>query len=293
MEAVISTDIKELNKLFQGKVRDVYEVDKDKLLLVATDRISAFDVIFNEGIPEKGQILTRISNEWFNFIDWIPNHILSIQPEVELPFLSQYPELKDRCVLVQRLKRLDVECVARGYMFGSAWKEYQESGSVCGIEFPPGLRQAEKILRPIFTPAIKASSGHDENISFEESVKIIGDEKTALFIKEATLEIYSRAHNILWSRGIILADTKLEFGLSEDGEVILIDEVITPDSSRFWARNTYKVGISPPNYDKQFIRDYLETLEWDKTPPPPPLPTDIIKKTLERYREIEEIIHSI
>ena len=293
MEAVTTTQIKELKKLFSGKVRDVYQVDEDRILLVATDRISAFDVVFKEGIPGKGQVLTRISNKWFSMIDQIPNHLISTRPQEELPFLAHYPELEDRAVLVKRLKRLDVECVARGYLFGSAWKEYQATGEVCGIKLPPGMRQAERLPRPIFTPATKAESGHDENIPFQECIKIIGDEEIANKVKEITLEIYSWAHNLLWDRGIILSDTKFEFGLDHEGNLYLIDEVLTPDSSRFWSRETYRVGTSPPNYDKQFIRDYLETLDWDKKPPPPPLPREIIEKTIARYREIEEVILSL
>ncbi len=293
MEAVTTTQIKELKKLFSGKVRDVYQVDEDRILLVATDRISAFDVVFKEGIPGKGQVLTRISNKWFSMIDQIPNHLISTRPQEELPFLAHYPELEDRAVLVKRLKRLDVECVARGYLFGSAWKEYQATGEVCGIKLPPGIKQAERLPRPIFTPATKAESGHDENIPFQECIKIIGDEEIANKVKEITLEIYSWAHNLLWDRGIILSDTKFEFGLDHEGNLYLIDEVLTPDSSRFWSRETYRVGTSPPNYDKQFIRDYLETLDWDKKPPPPPLPREIIEKTIARYREIEEVILSL
>ena len=293
MEAVTTTQIKELKKLFSGKVRDVYQVDEDRILLVATDRISAFDVVFREGIPGKGQVLTRISNKWFSMIDQIPNHLISTRPQEELPFLAHYPELEDRAVLVKRLKRLDVECVARGYLFGSAWKEYQATGQVCGIKLPPGMKQAERLPRPIFTPATKAESGHDENVPFQECIKIIGDEEIANKVKEITLEIYSWAHNLLWDRGIILSDTKFEFGLDHEGNLYLIDEVLTPDSSRFWSRETYRVGTSPPNYDKQFIRDYLETLDWDKKPPPPPLPREIIEKTIARYREIEEVILSL
>ncbi len=293
MKAVTQTNIEELTRLFKGKVRDVYEADGNRLLLVATDRISAFDVVFSEGIPEKGQVLTRISNKWFGMINQIPNHLISTTPQRELPFLAHYPELKDRAVLVKKLKRLDVECVARGYLFGSAWKEYQEKEEVCGIQLPPGMKQAERLPRPIFTPATKAASGHDENVSFEECINIVGEEETVRTMKEISLEIYSWAHNLLWAQGIILSDTKFEYGVDEKGKIYLIDEVLTPDSSRFWSIKTYRIGTSPPNYDKQFIRDYLETLDWDKRPPAPPLPQEIIEKTIARYKEIEEIICSI
>lgn len=293
MKAVTQTNIRELTKLFQGKVRDVYEVDSNLLLMVATDRISAFDVVFSEGIPQKGQILTRISNKWFSMIKQIPHHLVSTTPQRELPFLAHYPELKDRAVLVKKLKRLDVECVARGYLFGSAWKEYQEKGEVCGVRLPPGMKQAERLPYPIFTPATKAVSGHDKNISFEECISIVEDEETASIMKETSLEIYSWAHNLLWDKGIILSDTKFEFGIDEEKRVYLIDEVLTPDSSRFWSKESYIVGTSPPNYDKQFIRDYLETLDWDKKPPAPPLPQEIIDKTIARYKEIERIILSL
>ncbi len=291
MEAVTSTNIKELKKLFSGKVRDVYEVDSDKLLIVATDRISAFDVVFNEGIPGKGQILTRISNKWFSMVEY-PHHIVSTEPQRELPFLLNYPELKDRCVLVKRLKRIDIECVARGYLFGSAYKDYVKSGSVCGIKLPSGLKLAEKLPEPIFTPATKAETGHDENITIQEFREAVGD-SVANYLESTTLAIYKWAHDKLYKKGIILADTKLEFGLDEENNIYIIDELLTPDSSRFWAKESYKVGISPPNFDKQFIRDYLESLDWNKQPPPPPLPDEVIKKTIERYKEIERIILSL
>jgi len=293
VKAVTQTNVGELTKLFQGKVRDVYEADGNLLLMVATDRISAFDVVFSEGIPQKGQVLTRISNKWFGMINQIPNHLISTTPQRDLPFLTYYPELEDRAVLVKKLKRLDVECVARGYLFGSAWKEYQEKGGICGVQLPPGMKQAERLSRPIFTPATKAASGHDENVSFEECISIVEDEETARIVKETSLEIYSWAHNLLWDRGIILSDTKFEFGIDEEGKVYLIDEVLTPDSSRFWSKETYLIGTSPPNYDKQFIRDYLEALDWDKKSPAPPLPQDIIDKTIARYKEIEGIILSL
>ncbi len=292
MTAVVETSIKELRKLFSGKVRDVYEVDDARLLIVATDRISAFDVVFREGIPEKGRILTRVSNKWFSMVDH-RHHLLSTTPEKELPFLKNYPELEERAVLVKRLKRIDIEFVARGYLFGSAYKDYIKTGSVCGIKLPQGMKLAERLPEPIFTPATKAKSGHDENITIEEYKKVVGDEKLAEYLMETTVKIYKWAHDLLIEKGIILADTKMEFGLDEDGTPYIIDELITPDSSRFWSTDTYRPGISPPNFDKQFIRDYLETLDWDKRPPAPPLPQEIIEKTVERYRAIERIILSL
>lgn len=291
-EAVVKTNISELKKLFSGKVRDIYEVDANRLLIVATDRISAFDVVFNEGIPEKGKILTRISNKWFSMVDH-RHHLLSTTPEKELPFLKNYPELEGRCVLVKRLKRINIEFVARGYLFGSAYKDYEKTGKVCGIELPKGLKLAEKLPEPIFTPATKAESGHDENITIDEYREVVGDRELADYLAETTLRIYRWAHDLLIKKGIILADTKLEFGLDEDGNPYIIDELITPDSSRFWSVETYRPGTSPPNYDKQFIRDYLEGLDWNKQPPPPPLPDEIIEKTLQRYRAIEDIILSL
>ena len=224
MNAVTSTEIKELEPLYKGKVRDIYKVDSGSMLMVATDRISAFDVVFNEGIPEKGVVLTRVSNKWFGMIHWIPNHLISTEPEIEVPFLSAYPELKGRTVLVRRLKRLDVECVARGYLFGSAWKEYQQTGRVCGIELPRGMKQAQPLPEPIFTPATKAESGHDENITAEQCIEVLGDEALFHRIKDETLKIYSMAHDLLKERGIILSDTKFEFGLDEEGNLFLIDE---------------------------------------------------------------------
>ena len=290
MKAVTTTEIKELKPLYKGKVRDIYQVDEDSILMVATDRISAFDVVFNEGIPEKGVVLTRVSNKWFSMINWIPNHLISTNPAEQLPFLNNYPELDGRTVLVRRLKRLDVECVARGYLFGSAWKEYQKTGMVCGIELPPGMKQAQPLPEPIFTPATKAESGHDENITAQQCIELLGDEALFNRLREETLKIYKMAHDLLKGKGIILSDTKFEFGLDEEGNLYLIDEVLTPDSSRFWDGTQYKVGTSPPNFDKQFIRDYLETLDWDKAPPPPPLPQEVIDKTIERYKAIEKII---
>ncbi len=293
MVAVTETNIGELKKLFSGKVRDVYEVDDSRLLIVATDRISAFDVVFREGIPGKGEVLTRISNKWFSMISY-PHHLISTEPHKELPFLNNYPELTTRSVLVKRLKRIDIECVARGYLFGSAYKDYVKTGEVCGIKLPPGLRLAEKLPEPIFTPATKAEIGmHDENVDFEACVRIVGDRGLVERMRDITLGIYRWAHDLLVNRGIILADTKLEFGLDDDGNLYIIDELLTPDSSRFWDASTYKPGESPVNFDKQFVRDYLESIGWNKQPPPPPLPEDVILKTVERYRTIEKIILSL
>ncbi len=291
-KALVRTEIKELRKLFSGKVRDVYEVDDKRLLIVATDRISAFDVVFNEGIPGKGKVLTSVSNKWFSMVDH-RHHLLSTAPEEELDFLKNYPELIGRSVLVKKLKRINIEFVARGYLFGSAYKDYQKACSVCGIKLSKGMQLAEKLPEPIFTPATKAEEGHDQNITIEEYKKVVGNETLAERLMEVTLKIYSWAHDLLKEKGIILADTKLEFGLDEDGNPHIIDELLTPDSSRFWSAESYRPGISPPNFDKQFIRDYLESINWNKQPPPPPLPQDIIQKTIERYKAIEKIVLSL
>lgn len=282
------SELRHLPLLSMGKVRDIYAVGDDHLLIVTTDRLSAFDVILPDPIPDKGKILNRVSNFWFGrMAGRIRNHLTDIPMADVIPDEAERVPLEGRSVIVKRCRALPVEAVARGYIIGSGWKDYQENGSVCGITLPPGLQQAEKLPEPIFTPATKAEAGdHDENISFNEMAGRIGTE-LAERIRRETLAIYSEAADYAIRRGIIIADTKLEFGLDEDGELILIDEVLTPDSSRFWPADGYRVGISPPSFDKQFVRDYLESLEWDKKPPAPRLPPYIIEKTAAKYREAE------
>jgi len=272
-------------KLFsQGKVRDVYELG-DKLLIVATDRLSAFDVVMREGIPDKGRVLTQLSCFWFNLIkNEIPHHFITAN-------IAEYPQelhafadqLEGRSMLVEKARTYPIECVVRGYLAGSGWKEYRASQSVCGIKLPAGLRESSRLESPIFTPSTKAQSGHDENITWEETVARIGKE-SAEKLREMSLRLYSKGREYGESRGIIIADTKFEWGF-KDGQVILIDEVLTPDSSRFWPQLGYAPGKSQPSFDKQFVRDYLESLDWNKQPPPPPLPPEVVEKTSEKYRE--------
>lgn len=266
----------------RGKVRDIYEVGKD-LLFIASDRISAFDCILPVGIPEKGIVLTQLSLFWFNFLrDVVPNHVITASVE-KYPEPLRYfdDQLRGRSMLVRRARMFPVECVARGYLSGSGWKEYQQGQSVCGIRLPAGLRESDRLPQPIFTPATKSGSGHDINISFDETVKIIGS-ALAEKLRDLTIRIYSLAVEHARQRGIIIADTKFEFGLIND-EVILADEVLTPDSSRFWPAESYRPGGPQLSYDKQFVRDYLESIHWDKNPPAPSLPNDVVSKTREKY----------
>ncbi|MGO8814002.1 MAG: phosphoribosylaminoimidazolesuccinocarboxamide synthase [Terriglobia bacterium] len=272
-------------KLFsRGKVRDVYELG-DKLLVVATDRLSAFDVVMREGIPDKGRVLNQLSRFWFDLIkDEIPHHFITAKitdypPELQ-PFSDQ---LEGRSMLVQKARPFPIECVVRGYLVGSGWKEYRANGSVCGIKLPAGLLEASRLENPIFTPSTKAQTGHDENITWEDTVARIGED-AARKLREMSLELYGRGREFAEGRGIIIADTKFEWGLKGD-QVILIDEVLTPDSSRFWPLHDYAPGKPQPSFDKQFVRDYLESLRWNKQPPPPPLPAEVVQKTSEKYRE--------
>ncbi|MCI0702822.1 MAG: phosphoribosylaminoimidazolesuccinocarboxamide synthase [Planctomycetia bacterium] len=265
----------------RGKVRDVYDLG-DRLAIVATDRISAFDWIMPTPIPGKGKILTAMSVFWFNWHN-VPNHLISTNL-ADLPQAFQSEALAGRTMLVRKTTVVPVECVARGYLAGSGWKEYQANGTVCGIPLPAGLQLASKLPKPIFTPATKAETGHDENISFEAMAKQVGLE-IATELETKTLDVYSRAAEFAESRGIILADTKLEWGRLPTGEIILIDEVLTPDSSRFWPKETYRPGVSPPSFDKQFLRDWLETTGWDKASPPPELPNEVVAKTASKYQE--------
>ncbi|MDZ7791929.1 MAG: phosphoribosylaminoimidazolesuccinocarboxamide synthase [Xanthomonadales bacterium] len=278
-----------LEMLHQGKVRDIYAVDDDRLLIVASDRLSAFDVVLPDSIPGKGRTLTRISKFWFSqFSDLVPNHLLDGDLAEVVGSAELAAELAPRSMLVKRLRSLPVEAIVRGYLAGSGWKDYQRTGGICGIELPPRLEQAGVLPDPIFTPSTKAAVGdHDENIDMAAMQDQIGAD-LALRIRDISLAIYRRAAAFARDRGIIIADTKFEFGVDSDGELFLIDELLTPDSSRFWPVDEWRLGISPPSFDKQFVRDYLETLDWDKTSPGPKLPAEIIEQTMARYREAEK-----
>jgi len=272
--------------LHRGKVRDVYELPENRLLIVATDRLSAFDVVLPDPIPGKGELLTRLSNFWFaRTADLMPNHLSGISLSQVLPPAADPQLYRERSVVAKRLKALPVEAIARGYLIGSGWKDYRASGQVCGITLPEGLHLAEQLPEPVFTPSTKAAVGaHDENIGFDAVVALVGGE-LAEKVRAATLAIYRFAAEFAAERGILIADTKLEFGLDEDGELRVMDEMLTPDSSRFWPADQYRVGMSPPSFDKQYVRDYLETLDWDKTAPGPSLPAEIIEGTRQRYAE--------
>jgi phosphoribosylaminoimidazole-succinocarboxamide synthase len=273
----LDTTCPQYKLLARGKVRDVYE-DGTRLLIVATDRISAFDFILATGIPDKGRVLTQMTLFWLDFLRAVvPNHFLSADTSA-LP-----PEFKGRSMWVRRADMFQVECVARGYLAGSGWKDYQRTGAVCGIPLPSGLRESDALPEPLFTPATKAQSGHDENISFEQAAAVVGTE-TAAKLRDLTQALYSKAADYARTRGIIIADTKFEFGVV-DGEIILADEVLTPDSSRFWPANQYRPGQSQPSYDKQYVRDYLESIHWNKQPPAPGLPGDVARRTGEKYKE--------
>ena len=286
---VFDTQIHSLERLHRGKVRDVYAIDADSLLIVTTDRLSAFDVVLPDPIPGKGRVLNRISNFWFARTGHIiANHLIDRPLADVLPDPVERAQAEGRCVIARRLKALPVEAVVRGYLIGSGWKDYQKTGAVCGITLPAGLRQAERLPQPIFTPATKAAVGdHDENISFAEVEKLIGPALAAK-VRDTALALYAHAVDYARERGILIADTKFEFGLAPDGELILIDEALTPDSSRFWPADTYAVGTSPPSFDKQYVRDYLETLDWNKAAPGPTLPTDVIERTSAKYHEALE-----
>jgi len=282
---VLTTDFPDLKLAGRGKVRDIYDLG-DALLIVTTDRISAFDVIMNEGIPDKGFVLTQISTFWFRQMeDIIPNHIISTDVADFPAECRKYAaQLEGRSMLVKKAKPLAAECIVRGYLSGSGWKDYQATGAICGIKLPAGLVESDKLPEPIFTPSTKAELGtHDENISFAQMVELMGEE-TAEKVRDVTLKIYSKARDIAATKGIIIADTKFEYGIY-NGELIIIDECMTPDSSRFWPKDSYKPGGPQPSFDKQFLRDYLETLDWNKTAPAPPLPDHIVTKTGEKYME--------
>ncbi len=274
-----------LKKIYSGKVRDLYEIDDKRMLMVATDRLSAFDVILAEPIPEKGKILTAISNFWFDKLaGLVPNHFTGDRVEDVVP-AEQLPLVEGRAGVAKRLKPVAVEAIVRGYIVGSGWKEYQQSGTVCGIQLPAGLKEAAKLPQPIFTPSTKAAVGdHDENISFEQCEAIIGAELAAK-VRDVSIALYSAAVEYAATRGIIIADTKFEFGLDENGTLTLMDEVLTPDSSRFWPADSYREGSNPPSFDKQFVRDWLNSTGWNKEPPAPALPEEIARKTADKYRE--------
>jgi phosphoribosylaminoimidazole-succinocarboxamide synthase len=288
-ETLTTTSLPGFERVASGKVRDVYSIGED-LLIIATDRISAFDCILPQGIPGKGRVLTRMSLFWFDFLrGLVPNHVITANvdqyPAELLPYRDQ---LEGRSMLVKRCRMEPIECVARGYISGSGWKDYQKTGAICGIPLPPGLLESAKLREPIFTPATKAESGHDENIPFEAAERMIG-RQTAALLRDLTLSVYNMAAEYALSRGIILADTKFEFGWGTSGDdagaLLLADEVLTPDSSRFWLRDEYAPGGPQKSFDKQFVRDYLETLDWNKQPPAPSLPPEVIDKTAEKYRD--------
>ena len=291
MSVVYSTNITSLPLLHKGKVRDNYAVGENRMLIVATDRLSAFDVILNEPIPEKGAVLTQMAAFWFHKLGHIvANHLTGIEPEAVVT-AAEASQVRGRAMVVKKLKPLPIEAVVRGYIIGSGWKDYQATGAVCGIELPRGLKLAQRLEQPIFTPATKAAVGeHDENISFEEMCKTLGHE-LAEQVREVSVRLYQGAAEFAATRGIIIADTKFEFGLDENGVLTLMDEVLTADSSRFWPVDQYQVGISPPSFDKQFVRDYLETLsDWNKKAPAPPLPAEVAEKTAEKYRQAFEVL---
>jgi len=284
--ALYESSIKSLPLLGRGKVRDMYAVGDDHLLIVTTDRLSAFDVVLPDPIPDKGRVLNELSNFWFRRLAHIvPNHLDRIAPDTVVKTGEEAAQVTGRSVVARKLKPLPVEAVVRGYLIGSGWKDYQKTGAVCGIPLPKGLKQADKLPKVIFTPATKAVAGaHDENISFAQVEKTIGKELAAK-LREVSIRLYREAADFARERGIIIADTKFEFGTDADGHLVLIDEVLTADSSRFWPVDEYRPGSSPPSFDKQYVRDYLETLDWNKTPPAPRLPADVIAKTSEKYRE--------
>ncbi len=287
-DALYESRLTGLELINRGKVRDIYRIDDDHLLIVATDRLSAFDVVLPQPIPGKGEVLTRLSNFWFRRTrDLIPNHLTEVPLAQVIPSGEERAALGDRAVVVRKLKPLPVEAIVRGYIIGSGWKDYQNTGEVCGIPLPAGLRQADQLPEAIFTPSTKAAVGeHDVNIGFDETVHLLGPD-LAEQVRRVSLRIYSECAAYARGRGIIIADTKFEFGQDEDGRLHLIDEVLTPDSSRFWPADQYQPGMSPPSFDKQFVRDYLETLPWDKRPPAPELPREVIESTAAKYREAE------
>ena len=287
--SLFQSNIDTLSLLNRGKVRDIYDVDDDHLLIVTSDRISAFDVVLPDPIPGKGNVLTTVSNFWFARTEnLVANHLTGRSLDSIGLGNDEARQLEGRAIVVRKLKPLPVEAIVRGYIIGSGWKDYQRTGAVCGIELPAGLQQAQQLPEPIFTPSTKAEAGeHDENISFAETVELLGAE-LAEKVRTLSLTIYREAAEYAAERGIIIADTKLEFGFDGNGELYLIDEVLTPDSSRFWPADSYRTGISPPSFDKQYVRDYLETLDWNKQAPGPALPEEVIRQTAAKYREAQD-----
>jgi phosphoribosylaminoimidazole-succinocarboxamide synthase len=290
---LFQSNLTSVSFLHRGKVRDIYALDDDKLLIVQTDRLSAFDVILPTPIPGKGKVLTALSNFWFHKLGHvIPNHLTGIAPESVVKKDSEREQIAGRAFVVRRLKPLPVEAIVRGYIAGSGWKEYQKTGTVCGIPLPIGLKEAQKLPQPIFTPSTKAPAGtHDENISFADAEKLLGKE-TAAKVRDTSIRLYSEAAEYAAKKGIIIADTKFEYGLDDTGKLYLIDEVLTPDSSRFWPADQYQTGMSPPSFDKQFVRDWLEAQHWNKKPPAPQLPADVLEKTAEKYRQALRLLTS-
>lgn len=290
---MFKSKVSNLNLLARGKVRDIYDIDDNYLMIVATDRLSAYDVVMPNPVPGKGIILTQLSNFWFRMMeDIIPNHLTNLKIDSFLENKKEIEQLKERSIIVKKLKPLPIESVVRGYIIGSGWSDYKKNKKICGIELPDNLQKAQKLPQIIFTPATKANSGdHDENINYQKTESIIGED-LASKVKEISIKIYKRASIYARSKGIIIADTKFEFGQDSNGKLYLIDEILTPDSSRFWPEETYKVGESPASYDKQYLRDYLETLSWNKVAPAPELPKDIIVNTLNKYREAKDSLTS-
>ena len=290
---MFKSKVSNLNLLARGKVRDIYDIDDNYLMIVATDRLSAYDVVMPNPVPGKGIILTQLSNFWFRMMeDIIPNHLTNLKIDSFIENKKEIEQLKERSIIVKKLKPLPIESVVRGYIIGSGWSDYIKNKKICGIELPDNLQKAQKLPQIIFTPATKANSGdHDENINYQKTESIIGED-LASKVKEISIKIYERASIYARSKGIIIADTKFEFGQDSNGKLYLIDEILTPDSSRFWPEETYKVGESPASYDKQYLRDYLETLSWNKVAPAPELPKDIIVNTLNKYREAKDSLTS-
>lgn len=286
MSGLLQSNLRSLPKIYSGKVRDLYALEGDRLLMVATDRLSAFDVILAEPIPDKGKLLTAISSFWFDKLQHVmPNHLTGEKLEDVIQDAEDLAQVQGRAVITKKLKGLPIEAIVRGYVAGSGWKEYQRGGSICGISLPAGLREADKLPQPIFTPSTKAAVGeHDENISFEQCEKLLGTELAAQ-VREAAIRLYRTAAEYAATRGIIIADTKFEFGVDEAGVLHLMDEALTPDSSRFWPADQYQPGSNPPSFDKQYVRDWLESTGWDKTPPAPAVPAEVAARTADKYRE--------